>query len=192
MPPFAAAHGLTAFSLEQNRPIAANSLITKRNQCFEYTLAINIVKAIVETLCTAPKLCCVLERALARRNSQVRRNSEHALMRMTDSSFRASGKIPRASCVGECVIPSTGCILIRIKSGNERLHSTNLFIHGTCGVLNHRLAASPLQARYATLENNLSTLRLIFFAARIHLTTNRRGTRRLIFSRGFHPRRYRR
>jgi len=63
MPPFAAAHGLTAFSLEQNRPIAANSLITKRNQCLEYTLAINIVKAIVETLCTAPKLCCVLERA---------------------------------------------------------------------------------------------------------------------------------
>jgi len=33
----------------------------------------------------------------------------------------------------------------------EPLHSTNLFIHGTCGVLNHRLAASPLQARYATL-----------------------------------------
>lgn len=231
MLPFAAAHGLTAFSLEQNRPIAANSLITKRNQCLEYTLAINIVKAIVETLCTAPKLCCVLERALrllcrqlsepladelklstklgqlrrypftiaigmrhqnrillrsqlgcddiaeiskiavvpehptrnlliavenseikthdlwlritmpwpranacnadeaeqstvvmtnkcrrlccamnvARRNSYVSRNSEHALMRMTDSSFRASGKIPRARCVGECVIPSTGC-----------------------------------------------------------------------------------
>jgi hypothetical protein len=40
-----------------------SSLITKRNQCLEYTLAINTVKAIVETLCTAPKLCCVLERA---------------------------------------------------------------------------------------------------------------------------------
>jgi hypothetical protein len=46
---------------------------------------------------------------MARRNSYVSRNSEHALMRMTDSSFMASGKIPRARCVGECVIPSTGC-----------------------------------------------------------------------------------